>query len=129
MRVLGIEFESNRMNYVLLNGSRDAHTIEQRNRLELGDTRSREALVAFQTAVATIYNTARPDIIAIKSKPESGRLRAGAAALKMEGVALANSPCNVSFVSGQKINQCAADSDSLLRYQLPAYRTAVVAMG
>ncbi len=38
MRVLGVEFDSNHMRYVLINGSASAHTVEQRNRLELGDT-------------------------------------------------------------------------------------------
>lgn len=126
MRVLGIEFESNRMNFVLLSGNRDAYNIEYKNRLQLGDTRSRESLVAFQNAVTTLYNSVRPDKIAIKSKPESGRLRAGAAALKMEGVVLANAPCEVTFVSGQIINQCTADNPDLLKYQLPAFRAAAV---
>lgn len=129
MLVLGIEFESNQMNYVLVDGDANAHTIVQRNRLVLGDTRSREALVAFQVAVQTLYNAARPELIAIKSKPESGQLRAGAAALKMEGIALANAPCEVTFISGAKINRCDSENDVIHKYQLAAYKAAVVAFG
>lgn len=85
-------------------------------------------LRAFQDAVRTLYSSTNPDAIAIKAKPESGQMRAGAAALKMEGIALANAPCAVTFVFGAKINGCTAHDDSLPKYMWPAYKTAVVTM-
>lgn len=128
MRVLGVEFDSNHMRYVLINGDASAHHVEQRNRLELGDTRSMSDLRAFQDAVRTLYSSTNPDAIGIKAKPEAGQMRAGAAALKMEGIALATAPCTVTFVSGAKVNGCTAQDDSLPKYMWPAYKVAVVTM-
>lgn len=129
MKVLGIEFRSNNLYYVLLESDGDNFLVRQSNRLVLAETRSRDALVAFQNAIYTMYNSTAPDRLAIKEKPESGRMKAGAAALKMEGIALANAPCPVEFVSGARINQCAASCDDLPKYLEPALKAAAVALG
>lgn len=84
MRVLGIEFAGSNMNYVLLEKTEDGLKLLQSNRLAVGGTRSRDALIAFQRAVQTTFNATAPTLIAIKEKPEKGTLQAGAAALKME---------------------------------------------
>lgn len=95
MNILGVEFEAKKLNYVLLVCDGDEVNIAQCNRLELSETRSRDSLRAFQNAVTTMLNGTQPDIIAIKDKPESGQMRAGSAALKMEGILLASAPCDV----------------------------------
>lgn len=128
MRVIGIEFNGATTNYVVIEGAPSSFTVENSNRLALTATRSREALIAFQDAVTALYNSASPDLIAIKEKPESGGLRAGAAALKMEGIAIASAPCPVEFISGVRINQCGVTDDSLFGYLQPALKAAVVAM-
>jgi hypothetical protein len=51
-------------------------------------------------------------------------MRAGAAALKMEGIILANSPCSVDFVSGARINACAVSDESLHAYLQPSLKAA-----
>ena len=129
MKVLGIEFASSQMTYVLVeraaNGQR---SITGSNRLSLGDTRSRDALRAFQSAVQTLFNDTAPDLVAIKEKPEKGNLQAGAAALKMEGIVLANAPCATEFVSGARINKCDDTAGSLRAYHQPAFKAAVVVL-
>ncbi|MDC8015942.1 DUF3010 family protein [Tahibacter soli] len=128
MKILGVEFDSNKMHYVLIEGDFDIHEVLQKNRLELAETRSRDSLVAFQDAIRTLYNATVPDILSIKAKPEAGQMRAGAAALKMEGVVLANAPCKVVFVSGLRINQCEVECGGLQKYLQPAYKAAVVTL-
>ena len=125
MRVLGIEFAGSNMNYVLLVKTEDGFDILQSNRLAVGGTRSRDALIAFQRAVQTTFNATAPTLIAIKEKPEKGGMQAGAAALKMEGIVLANAPCPTEFVSGSRINKC-EDTASIHAYLQPAFKAAAV---
>lgn len=128
MRIIGIELDSNKLNYVIVEGTRAHFTVQSANRLSLAETRSRGALVAFQDALKALFNSASPDLIAIKDKPESGRMRAGAAALKMEGIALANAPCEIDFVSGARVNKVQETEPSLFAYLQPAYKTALSAL-
>jgi hypothetical protein len=102
--------------------------VQSTNKIELSDTRDRDALIAFQAALRAVYTATAPDVIGIKSKPEKGRMSAGAAALKMEGISLANSPCPVHFLSGLKINACEASNDKLKKYQIPAFKSAILAL-
>lgn len=129
MKIMGIEFAGSYLNYVLieLNDKNDIHVL-QSNRLVIGETRSRDSLVSFQNAVSTLFNTALPDLIGIKAKPEAGAMKAGAAALKMEGIVLANSPCEVDFVSGVRINKCAIVNPALYAYLQPALKAAYSAL-
>jgi len=127
MNILGIEFNSNNLNYVLIDSSGKDYRVLLSNKLILGDTRSRDSLIAFQNAIKTVFNSAHPDLIAIKEKPESGQLRAGAAALKMEGITIANSPCQIDFVSGARINRCDIGDQSIHVYLQPALKAAIAA--
>lgn len=126
MKILGIEFESKKLNFVLIEANENEIEVIQSNRLELTDTRSIEALRAFQAAVSAMFNSVNPDLIGIKDKPENGQMRAGAAALKMEGIVLANAPCDVDFVSGTRINKC-SNCEGLKAYLQPAFKAAVAA--
>ncbi|MBW2740930.1 MAG: DUF3010 family protein [Deltaproteobacteria bacterium] len=128
MRAIGIEFSSNKLIYVLVEMSDDNLSVVSSNKLELTDTRDRDALVAFQTALKTVFNATAPDVIGIKAKPEKGKMSAGAAALKMEGISLACSPCPVHFLSGAKINACKAPEDGMRKYQIPSLKSAILAL-
>jgi hypothetical protein len=130
MKVMGVEFVGSNLYYVVIerNDKCDVHIL-QSNRLVLGDTRSRDSLVSFQNAVLTLFNVASPSLIGIKAKPETGAMKAGAAALKMEGIVLANSPCDVDFVSGVRINKCSVEDSTLFAYLQPALKAAHVALG
>lgn len=127
MNILGVEFDSKKLNYVLLVCDGDEFKIAQSNRLELTETRSRESLRAFQNAVTTLLNGTKPDIIGIKDKPEAGQMRAGAAALKMEGILLAAALCDVEFVSGKRINAC-EEGNGLRAYHQPAFKAALITL-
>ena len=103
-------------------------SIKAANRLSLSDTRSRAVLVAFQSVVVTTLNDAAPERIAIKAKPENGRMRAGAAALKMEGIVLANAHCDVQFISGARVNRVETIENGLYAYLQDALKTALAAL-
>jgi hypothetical protein len=125
MKVIGIEFAANDMNYVVVDGGPEgAINITASNRLTLADTRSPDGLRMFQHAVRTLISDLAPDIVAIKQKPEKGAMAAGAAALKMEALVLATVPCSVRFISGARINKCNAPTVALKAYHLPAYKAA-----
>jgi hypothetical protein len=126
MRILGIEFASSNMNYVGISYDGETQIVVTSSRMILGETRDRDALVAFQNATKTLLNDFVPEYIAIKAKPESGQMRSGSAALKMEGIVLANAPCPVEFVSGQKINKIEDEDKSLYGYLQPALKAAIV---
>ena len=128
MKALGIEFNSNKLIYVLVEMSDGELYVLSSNKLELTATRDRDALVAFQTALRAVFNATAPDVIGIKTKPEKGQMSAGAAALKMEGISLACSPCPVHFLSGAKINACEAPADGMKKYQIPALKSAILAL-
>ena len=127
MRALGIEFAGDKLRYVLVVDGEDGTHVEARNVLTLGGTRDPLALRAFHAAVVTMMNATAPDLIAIKEKPEKGQLKAGAAALKMEGIALAVSRVPVDFVSGARVNAI-AEGAGLNNNQQPAYRAAISAL-
>ena len=129
MKALGIEFSSNKLIYVLVEMSDGDLSVMSSNKLELADTRDRDALISFQTALKAVFNATAPDVIGIKAKPEKGRMSAGAAALKMEGISIACSPCPIHFLSGAKINACKAPEDGIKKYQIPALKSAILALG
>jgi len=128
MKALGIEFSSNKLIYVLVESLDGKLLVQSKNKLELSATRDREALVAFQTALRAVYADTAPDVIGIKAKPEKGQMSAGAAALKMEGISLASSPCPIHFLSGSKINACQAHEEGMKKYQIPAFKSAILAL-
>lgn len=129
MKVMGVEFAGSNLHYVVVElNDKNELLVVQSNRLVLGNTRSRDSLVSFQNAVSTLFNAASPNLIGIKAKPEAGAMMAGAAALKMEGIVLANSPCEVDFVSGARINNCLIEDPSLFSYLQPALKAAHAAL-
>jgi hypothetical protein len=128
MRVIGIEFSSNILSYVVVEKIEGDLNISSANRIMLGETRDRDSLTAFQDAVITLYGAEQPNLIGIKAKPESGRLQAGAAALKMEGIAVANAPCPVDFISGVRINRSEVPENNLYAYFQTALKAGVAAL-
>jgi hypothetical protein len=128
MTIIGIEFAAHDMNYVV--ATRDSGgdlQLSTANRLSLDLTRSCDALRAFQTAVKTLFNDAMPALLAIKDKPEKGAMQAGAAAMKMEAIVLANAPCEARFISGSRINKCAMPTTAIKAYHVSAFKAAICA--
>lgn len=127
MRIMGIEFAASDMHYVVIDCVDGDQAIVAANRLSLEDTRSRQAVTAFQSALATTLNGHNADLIAVKAKPEKGRLMAGAAALKMEGLLLANARVDVVFLSGSRVGRTETIANSLHGYLQVALLTALAA--
>ena len=128
MTIMGVELNGSELRYVVLQyGAEGGFEIAAANRMRLAETRSGPALSALHSAITTTLNELAPDLIAIKAKPETGQMRAGAAALKLEALLLASARCDVDFVSGARVNKVDETSDDLHKYLAPAYKTALAA--
>lgn len=126
MKSLGIEFDANRMNYVVVTrNASDENTVVTSGKLSLEDSRDAEAVRFFSSAVREMVNIIGPEIISIKAKPENGQMRAGATALKMEALVLAHSLSPVYFLSSQRVEKAAANNGDLYAYQQGAWKAAV----
>lgn len=123
MPKMGIEFKGKDMYYVIIDDD-DPTKVLEGNRITLSHTRSKDAITSFQDAVKSVFNSTAPTVLGIKLKMEAGQKAAGAAALKMEALVLANAPCDVEFVSGHKINQVPEPDENLLKYLHPAFKAA-----
>ena len=65
MKVLGVEFAANNMNYVVIERDEAGKaTLRSANRLSLSETRSGDCLRAFQGAIQTLLKDAAPDLVA-----------------------------------------------------------------
>jgi hypothetical protein len=126
---MGVEFDASDMLYVVVEDHDGDAEVIAASRLSLDDTRSRSSLSAFQSVLATTLNSYAVDLIAIKSKPEKGRMMAGAAALKMEALLLASAKSDVRFVSGARVKQVESIDNTLHKYLQTALLTALAARG
>lgn len=123
-KVLGIDFDAKKASFILVGRNSEEVEVGLKERLELSDTRSRSAMGEFRDAARRIIESSVPDMIAIRAKPENGQMRAGAAALKMEAIILAESPVDVVFISSVKANK-QADGEGIYAYLQPAYKAAM----
>jgi len=124
---MGVEFAASNMCFVVLERT-DTVRVLAANRLSLEDTRSRTSVAAFQSALATTLHQHAIDLIAVKSKPERGRMMAGAAALKMEALLLAAARTDVEFISVPKVARAEALTNDLHGYLQTAVQTAMAAL-
>ncbi len=124
MKVLGIDFDANKAAFVLVSGIHEEAEVAHKERLQLGETRSQTDMATFQAGVRRIMELCAPDAISVRAKPENGQMRAGAAALKMEAIVLAESTAPLEFVSSVKASK-QADRDGLFAYLQPAYKAAM----
>ena len=102
MRVLGVEFAAGDMNCVVVEVN-DQPIVSGSFKLTLGGSRDAGALRAFQTAVYALLTEQAPELIAVKDKPEQGRMRAGASSLKMEGILWPTLRAKLYSFLGQKL--------------------------
>ena len=126
MTAIGIELAGNSLTYVLVDRIPEGLSIRSYSRIALLDARNPDSLRAFQAALNAVLTEAKPDLIALKDKPQSGGMKAGAAAIKMEAILLLATPCGVRFVTGAAINNCSAPVDGLKKYAQPAFKAAAV---
>jgi Protein of unknown function (DUF3010). len=124
MKVLGIDFDSNKACFVMVNGNHEQASIQHRERIQLTETRSQKDMTAFRDGVRTILEQCAPEKVAIRAKPESGQMRAGAAALKMEAIILAEATAPIEFVSSAAVSK-QEDAVGLFAYLQPAFKVAM----
>ncbi|NTF17662.1 DUF3010 family protein [Agrobacterium rubi] len=127
VKVMGIDFEGKTACFVVVAKAGDDTNVVFKERAELAETRSRDDMVLFRDAVRRIMKDAAPDRISIRGKLENGQMRAGAAALKMEAIILAESTVDVAFVSSVKAKK-QPDADGLFGYLQPAFRAAMAGL-
>jgi hypothetical protein len=117
--------DANRLNYVLVNGTSpaDADVIAS-GKLQIGESRVAGDVRCFSDELRQLVTSLAPTVVTIKAKPESGQMRAGPAALKMEALILAQTTCDVYFLSPQRLAVIETKSD-LYAYQQGAWKAAV----
>jgi Holliday junction resolvasome RuvABC endonuclease subunit len=123
MKVLGIDFDANKAHFVLVSEENGSLSVCFKERITLTETRSAKEMTAFRDAFRKVLEQASPEAVSIRAKPENGQMRAGAAALKMEAVILAEATVPVEFVSSVKASK-QEDRDGLFAYLQPAFKAA-----
>jgi len=115
---MGVEMRASDLHYVVITREHDGVSIGAHGRITLHSTRDLDDVRNFQLALRTVLEDAGPERIAIKLKPEKGKpgMIAGPAALKMEVLVLANSQCEVAFVSGARMSKIKPVENPLKQY-------------
>jgi hypothetical protein len=126
MKIVGVDFDANKALFVVIDGEPDGPVeIVEFKKLQLDETREAQSLKRFRDEVRTFLVKHDAFALSVRSKPENGQMRAGAAALKMEALVLAESgDAEVSFVSSVKAGKI-ADAPGLFAYLQTAYKAAV----
>lgn len=127
MRIMGVDLQAGEMIYAVVVRGDGETEVRPGGRIALENTRSAGDLHAFQTTLTTVLNDVRPDHIAVKWKPEAGKFGAGPAALKVEALLLANSPCPVSFVTSRRAKKVPPVENALPKYAQGAIHAAAAA--
>lgn len=125
MKVVGVDFDASKALFVVVEGDAagDCAVVETR-RMQLDDTRSASAMKAVRDEIRDFLSAQAADAISIRAKPENGQMRAGAAALKMEALVMAESGgADLSFVSSVKAGKL-PDAPGLFAYFQTAYKAA-----
>lgn len=125
MKVVGVDFDASKALFVVVEGGEDGQlAIVETRRLQLDDTRSAGAMKAVRDEIRDFLSAQSADAISIRAKPENGQMRAGAAALKMEAIVMAESgSADLSFVSSVKAGKL-PDAPGLFAYFQTAYKAA-----
>lgn len=125
LKILGIELDSNRLCYVLAAGTSPTDaSVSASGKLQMGETREAVDIRKFAAQVTSLLADLSPEVIAVKAKPESGQMRAGAAAIKMEAILIAQSACDVYFLSPQRLKPIDDNAD-LFAYLQGAWKAAI----
>jgi hypothetical protein len=125
LKILGIELDSNRLCYVLIAGeTAAAASVIGSGKLQIGEAREAADVRKFAAEVADLVKALGPARIAVKAKPENGQMRAGAAALKMEAILIAQTSCDVYFLSPQRLKPIEDNAD-LFAYLQGAWKASI----
>lgn len=128
MRSLGIDIAASDLRYVVIEVSGTTPQLIAANTLQLAQTRDVKSIKAFQTALAAVFTEATPSVVAIRAMLEKGRMGAGAAALKIEALVLAQSLAPVRFYTNQRLAKQTAPGFNLPGYFDSAIKAALAAI-
>jgi hypothetical protein len=125
MKVVGVDFDANKVLFVVVEGGPEGEpSIVDTKRFQLDDTRDADAMKKVRDEIRGLLAAHADACLSIRSKPENGQMRAGAAALKMEALVLAESgSAEVSFVSSVKAGKM-PEAPGLFAYLQTAYKAA-----
>lgn len=127
MAKLGIDLDSKTLRWVEVHSAGGSHEAGASGRIVLAATRDCEEMKRFAKAVKDVMEEVAPTKIAVREKPEAGRIRAGAASLKMEAIILSLAQVPVEFVGTAAINKCHETHARLKEVEVPAFKAAVCA--
>jgi hypothetical protein len=127
MAILGIDLDSKTLRWVEVHSGGASHEAGASGRIVLTATRDVDAIRRFAVALQDVLAEIAPTKIAIREKPETGRIRAGAASLKMEAIILSLASVPVAFIGGSAINKCQESHPRLKEVDVPAFKAAVCA--
>jgi hypothetical protein len=125
MRILGIDLRGNDFVYVAATCEGAFVAFDSSDKITLTDTRTPDALQAFQRTLQTVLRETRPERIGVKWKREEGMRSAGPAAIKMEALLLVNSPCPVEFVKPKALETTEMIENQMPKYMQDAVRAAL----
>lgn len=125
MRILGIEFQSDQTIWVSIIVENDVVSSFESGFLKIHGTKSASDMKQYAADLKQLFADYPAMKIAIKDKPETGRMRAGAAAMKMEGVFLLTAPCEVVFMSARAVGKAMETASGVKEKYKDAYRAAV----
>ena len=129
MAILGIDLDSKTLRWVEVHSGGASHEAGSSGRIVLTATRDVDAMKRFAAALQDVLAEIGPTKIAIREKPETGRIRAGAASLKMEAIILNLALVPVEFIGVSMINKCVETNPRLKEVDIPAFRAAVCSAG
>ena len=125
MRYLGVEFQADQTVWVsIIVDSGEVSSFET-GFLKINGTKSAQDMKQYQEDLKQLFVDYPATKIAIKDKPEAGRMRAGAAAMKMEGIFLLTAPSEVKFLSAKAIAKAMETATGVKEKYKDAYRAAV----
>lgn len=127
MAVLGIDLDSKTLRWVEVHRVGESHEAGASGRIILAATRDVEEMKRFAKTLKDVMDEVAPKKIAVREKPEAGRIRAGAASLKMEAIILSLAQVPVEFVGTAAINKCHEAHARLKEAEIPAFKAAVCA--
>lgn len=125
---MGIELESASLRWIEVHGTAAAQVAGASGRVKFGGTRDAVALKDFTDKLQEVFAEIEPSSIAIREKPQIGRMRAGSATFYMEAVLLLCCECPVKFVSNNEISKLIVDAAGVKEVDILAYKAAVLAL-
>lgn len=125
MRYLGVEFQSDQTVWVSIFVDGGEVSNFETGFIKIGGTKSADDMKQYAADLKQLFADYPATKIAIKDKPETGRMRAGAAAMKMEGVFLLTAPYEVKFLSPKAVAKAMETASGVKEKYKDAYRAAV----